>query len=145
MSDTGQSAGHARISGWQQAGIYGLEFGGAAVGTLVAARAAIAVGGAVPVGMYAAVPAYAISSALLSATGTHLVGKSLGQRGTFGHALAGGALGGISGAALVILSMTAPYSTSIRHDSRVLQVSVLALPALSAVVVYNVWRSNDPK
>jgi len=129
----------AKVSGWKQAGIYGLEFAGAAVGTSIAAAGAYAMLSAAMYNrdlMYlglASYPTYAVSGALFSAGGTHIIGKMVGHGRPFSHALVGGAIGGISGAVLLMIYTSGP-------EGRGALVPVgLVLPPLCAVVAYNVW------
>jgi hypothetical protein len=154
MSDTGQSAGHARISGWQQAGIYGLEFGGAAVGTCIAAAGAFGVMAAIgpaPLQRNVGLMAFLVANPCLSATGVYFGGRLAGQRGSFWPTLVGGLAGGAVGIA-------GAYGYGRYWGSRpgysgywgttqtvVVSACVLVPPALGAVIAYNVWRSNDSK
>jgi len=127
----------AKVSGWKQAGIYGLEFAGAAVGTSIAAVAGVAVvsGASLDPGSYyqflGAATTYAVTSALLSSGAVHLVGKLTHQRRSFTHALAGGAVGGLVGAAALYWG--------VGSSPQVLWPTGLLLPPVCTVVAYNVW------
>ena len=144
-TEPGRSTSASKHNAWKQAGIYGIEFAGAAAassagvaGALWAAAAlsnksdvfyvpavAVAYGGSV------------ISSVVLSALGTHIMGGLLGQRGAFSHALAGGAIGGVAGGVVLLASTTS--------KSWPLFSVGLALPAAGAVTSYNIWRNNETR
>jgi hypothetical protein len=121
---------------WSLGAAYGLEFAAAGAGTAVAAAGAACLHGAAwsrdwYLVSIAAVPAYAVSSACLSALGTHLTARALGCESSFGRALAGGALGGVAGTALLFVRA---------HPRAVVEVPALVLPPLFAVAIYNMWR-----
>jgi hypothetical protein len=148
LDQGGSVAGSARTRGrppaWKQAGVCGLEFIGGSTGTAVAsivpiAMISVSVGDEdkAAVGL-AAFPMYAVTSALLSAGGTYLVGKLLGQRGSFWHALAGGGVGGLGGS----IALFSSFSSSGRA---VLLPVALAAPSVCSVISYNVWRNNGTK
>jgi hypothetical protein len=131
---------------WKQAGAYTLEFAAAGVGALLAE----ACGLTTLEGVYQAgwngpgsVPgaaAYCLASAVLSAGGTHLVGKLFGRANTFNRALAGGAVGGLLGGAAF-----ADYFVTRRNPHTVMLPVGLLLPPLCTVIIYNVWRGDGPK
>ena len=132
-----ETTGQPAVSGWQQAGIYGLEFTGAAVATSAAAFAA---GGMIlasseynPAIGYAGIPVFAVSSMFLSGCATHIMGVGLGQRRSLGHAIAGGALGGVSGSLMLASAHSSPGRDA-------LKVAAIALPPLCAVAMYNIWK-----
>jgi hypothetical protein len=121
---------------------YGLEFGGAAVGTCIAAAGAFAsyraFGGNDQLfkGLLIAYPTYAFTSGVLSAAGTHLVGRSFGHGRSLSYALAGGVLGGLAGGALLVVCFL-DY-----EHKRALWPLGLFLPPFGAVAAYN-WRNDD--
>jgi hypothetical protein len=127
-------------------GVYALEFGGAAVGTGVSAACAYAAASHVSWGEQDAMQlltsfvagsvTYAVTSMLLSAVGTHLVGKLMGHRRSFAHALVGGAVGGVLGTVALV---DYAASSNLHADDAMLPVG-LVLPPLAAVIAYNVWR-----
>jgi hypothetical protein len=131
---------------WKQAGAYTLEFAAAGVGALLAE----ACGLTTLEGVYQAgwngpgsVPgaaAYCLTSTVLSAGGTHLVGKLFGRSNTFNRALAGGAVGGLLGGAAF-----ADYFVTRRNPHTVMLPVGLLLPPLCTVIIYNVWRSDGTK
>ena len=140
---SGQAA--PELSGRRGTEVHALEFGGAALGTAVAAIGPLymidkAYSSEDWAGLgVLAIPTYAVSSTLLSTTGTHLVGKAFRQGGSFGHAFAGGALGGLIGSAALYCYQLSP---SLGTRFVLVPLSVI-LPPLCAVVVYNVWRNDD--
>lgn len=124
---------------WRQSGICGLEFLGASVGTAAATipagamlSAAMNDEGKVGLGL-ASFPTYAISSAVLSAGGTYLMGRLFGERVPFTHALLGGAVGAASGAATLFYVLSS-------GGREALAPLVVALPPLCATAVYNIWK-----
>ena len=135
-----------RMPVWKRAGAYTLEFAAAGVGALFAE----ACGLTTIEGVYQAgwngpgsVPgaaAYCLTSALLSAGGTHLVGKLFGCGNTFNRALAGGAIGGLLGGAAFV-----DYFATRRNPHTAMLPIGLILPPLCTVIVYNVWRSDGTK
>lgn len=143
-------SGHAtpatRTSAWKQAGIYGLEFGTAAVGSFISAMGAYKVAGAIyDEGDIWQVPAiaagcgvYVLTSTFLSAAGTYFIGRLFGQGGSFGHALAGGAVGGAAGGGVLVAFEYSNGRTGV--PSWPLLPIGLALPAAGAVTSYNVWK-----
>jgi hypothetical protein len=145
------------MTGWQRAGAYTLEFGGAAVGTVAAFA------GAVGVYQLAAAPdpsnellmslsvALGFSTCLLTgpslaATGTYFGGRLVGQKGSFWRTLVGSFAGGAVG-------WTGAYGYGQLWHSRhsywgptqnAISLACVAVPAaLGAVVAYNVWRDGE--
>jgi hypothetical protein len=125
-------------------GVYALEFGGAIVGTCIAAVAGIAVDGAVggpewneakPVVLGLAT--YAVSSALLSSAATHLVGHLTNHRRPYSQALIGGAVGGLAGGCALLRGFASG------DDALVLVPVGLVLPPLGAVIGYNVSGEGE--
>ena len=141
----GVSAGDA-MPAWKQAGAYTIEFAAAALGTLVAGAAGLAtIEGVYQAGWNGpgSVPgatAYFLTSAALSATGTHYLGKWLGRGNSFSRALAGGAAGGLLGGAAF-----ADYFVTRRNPHSAMMPIGLILPPLCAVVAYNVWRNDGER
>ena len=129
-----------RPSAWKQAGIYGLEFVGGTTGTALAT--------VIPFVMtntafeqsdkryaLAAFSTYAVSSAFASAAGTYFIGKMFGQHGSYWHALAGGAVGGLCG------SMSL-FSAAFSGGREALLPVGLLLPQTCSVIIYNAWRRH---
>jgi hypothetical protein len=135
-----------RMPAWKQAGVYSLEFTVATVGTLIAYAGGLATiegvyqAGYNGPGSVPGAAAYFLSSALLSATGTHLTGKLFGRGNSYNRALAGGAIGGLAGGAAFIDYFATRKS---RHDAMI--PIGLVLPPLGAVIVYNVWRNDGTR
>jgi len=142
-------ASASRPSAWKVAGIYGLEFGSAAAGSFACAVGALWTARAIShkgeVWQALAVPTgcgvYALSSAILSATVTHLVAGLLGHGESYGHALAGGAIGGVSGGAMLLAFEFSNGRTGV--PCWPLLPMGIALPATGSVVSYNVWRNCE--
>lgn len=133
-----------RMPAWKQAGVYGIEFTGAALGTAFAAAFGLAtIEGVYQAGYNGpgAVPSsavYFLTSALLSATGTHLMGKLVGRPNTFNRALVGGAAGGLAGGAAFM-----DFFATRRDPHNAMMPIAFVLPPLGAVLSYNLWRSDD--
>jgi hypothetical protein len=140
----GRSTSVSQSSAWTQAGICGLEFGTAAVGSAASAVGALYVAGTVfnrgedisPPSVLIAGGMYALTSTFMSAAGTYLIGRLFGQGGTFSRTLIGGACGGVvGGSALVLLVAT--------NDPPLALIPLgAALPALGAVVAHNTRRDK---
>jgi hypothetical protein len=132
-----------RMPAWKQAGVYGLEFTGAALGTAFAAAFGLAtIEGVYQAGYNGpgAVPSaavYFLTSAVLSATGTHLMGRLVGQRNSFNRALVGGAVGGLAGGGAFL-----DYFATRRNPHLAMMPIALVLPPLGAVIAHNIWRSD---
>jgi hypothetical protein len=134
--------GDATASPWERARVYALEFGGAAIGTCVAAAASYAVSSAAHAdwtepGRQATLglAAYAVSSALLSSSATHFIGVSCHRRRTYTHALIGGTTGGVLGAVLLRQAFW-------RSQLGLVPIG-LALAPLGSVAAYNIWRRRN--
>ncbi len=146
LAYSGATAARPGMPAWKQAGVYGLEFTGAAVGTLIAAACGLAtIEGVFQAGWNGpgSVPgatAYCLTSALLSATGTHLMGRLVGHGNSFKRALAGGAVGGLLGGAAFV-----DYFVTRRNPHSAMMPIGLVLPPLCAVVAYNVWGSDGTR
>ncbi|GEM_PF-3006320 len=146
MSYSGATSTAPRMPVWKQAGVYGLEFTVAAVGTLIAEAGGLAtIEGVYQAGWNGpgSVPgatAYCVTSALLTATGTHLMGKLVRRGNSFSRALAGGAVGGLLGGAAFI-----DYFVTRKNPHSAMMPIAFVLPPLCAVVAYNVWRSDGTK
>jgi len=134
------------LPAWKRAGAYTVEFAVSAVGALIAEA-----GGLTTIeGVYQAgwngpgsVPgavAYCVTSAVLTAGGTHLVGRLFGHGNTFNRALAGGAIGGLLGGAAFV-----DYFVTRKNPHTVMLPIGLVLPPLCTVIVYNVWRNDGTK
>ena len=144
QGDSGRATSVSATPAWKQAGIYGLEFGTAAVGALASATGAFWVTGTAfdrgedpwPPSVFIAGGIYALTSTFMSTAGTYFIGRLLGQGGSFGHALAGGAGGGLVGGGALMLLMST-------NDPPLFLIPVgLASPALGSVISYNVWRNK---
>jgi hypothetical protein len=146
MSYSGATSVAGGMPGWKLAGAYTLEFTASAVGTLIAEA-----GGLTTVeGVYQAgwngpgsVPgaaAFCLTSAVLSAGGTHLMGKLVGCGSTFRRALAGGAVGGLLGGAAFL-----NYFVTRRNPPSAMIPIGLILPPLCTVLAYNIGRSDGAK
>jgi hypothetical protein len=89
-------ASGARLSAWGQAGVYGLEFLGACIGSVPAEFLAVKAGGLYSdddvLGMCALI-AYPLGHAFGTSTGAWLAGRALGERKHWWHAVAGSAVG----------------------------------------------------
>jgi hypothetical protein len=146
QNEAGSATLASRPSACEQAGIYGLEFIGGSVGTAVAAvlpalMIAKSMEGEGPkaaaLGL-AAFPTCAVSSAFASAAGTYFVGKLFGQRGSFWHALAGGAIGGLGGSIALFSSLSSSGRGALLPVA-------LVVPSICPVIIYNVWRNHGTK
>ena len=146
MSYSGATSVAPGMSAWKRAGVYALEFTAAAVGTLIAEAGGLAtIEGVYQAGWNGpgSVPgatAYCLTSAVLSATGTHLMGKLVRRGNAFNRALAGGAVGGLLGGAAFI-----DYFVTRKNPHSAMMPIALVLPPLCAVVVYNVWRNDGTR
>jgi hypothetical protein len=89
-------------------------------------------------GIAAGCGVYALTSTFLSAAGTYFMGRLLGQGGSFGHALVGGAVGGAAGGGVLVAFEYSNGRTGV--PCWPLLPIGLALPAAGAVTSYNVWR-----
>ena len=131
---------------WKRAGVYSLEFAAAGVGALIAEACGLtAIEGAYQAGwngpgLLPGAAAYCLASAVLSAGGTHLVGKLCGRGNEFKRALAGGAVGGLLGGAAF-----ANYFVTRKNPPSAMIPIGLVLPPLCTVIVYNVWRNDGAK
>ncbi len=142
----GVSAAVPRVPVWKQASAYTLEFAAAGAGALLAEACGIAA----LEGVYQAgwngpgsVPgavAFCLTSTVLSAGGTHLVGRLFGCGNTFNRALAGGAIGGLLGGAAFV-----DYFVTRKNPHTVMLPIGLVLPPLCTVIVYNLWRDDGTK
>jgi hypothetical protein len=142
QSGVGGSSTAGGSSVWKQVGVCGLEFVGGSTGTALAAIVpAIMLTEAMKTDFdkwqlgVAAFPTYVVSSILLSATGTHLTGRILHQKGTFRHALVGGLIGALCGG-------VAAYCSLSPGRAALLPVGLLA-PSVCSVFAYNVWRDDE--
>jgi hypothetical protein len=140
---SGGTAGVPRMPGWKQASAYTLEFAAAGVGTLLAEASGLtAIEGVNQAGWngrgsLAGAAAFCLTSAVLSAGGTHLVGRLFGRGTTFNRALAGGAIGGILGGVAFV-----DYFVSRKNPHTLMLPIGLVLPPLCTVIAYNVGRSD---
>lgn len=131
---------------WKQAGVYTLEFAAATAGALVAEAAGLtAIEGVYQAGWngpgsIAGAAAFCLTSTVLSAGGTHLVGKLAGRGNTFKRALAGGAVGGLLGGAAFV-----DYFVTRRKPHSIMLPIGLVLPPLCAVLAYNIGRSDGTR
>ena len=149
---TGPVSDAPTLTGWQRTGVYGLEFGSAAVGTATAGAVAIGFAWAVlphnddvqpdlavGIGLGTAL----IPSPVLAATGTYFGGKIVRQHGSFWRTLVGSLVGGVVGTALAYgynISWTSHhnyYGTT----QTVVTLSCAVVPTwLGSVVAYNAWK-----
>jgi hypothetical protein len=138
-------------SGWSRAGAYGLEFGGAVLGT--AAATAIAVGAVIILPDNEDVRTMAAQGMLLvtgvatgpilSATGTHLGGSIAGQRGSYWHTLIGSFAGGIAGTSLACgyeSWWTSHHNYSGPAQAIIALSCIVVTPWVGAIIAHNVWR-----
>jgi hypothetical protein len=131
---------------WKHVGVYTIEFAVSAVGALIAEAGGLAaIEGAYQAGWNGpgSVPgatAYCLTSALLTATGTHYMGKLVGRGNSFNRALAGGAVGGLLGGAAFV-----DYFVTRRNPHTAMMNVALVLPPLCAVAAYNLWRNDGAK
>jgi len=146
MSYSGATSVAPGMPGWKQAGVYTLEFAAATAGALVAEAAGLtAIEGVYQAGWNGpgSIPgaaAFCLTSTVLSAGGTHLVGKLVGRGNTFKRALAGGAVGGLLGGAAFV-----DYFVTRRKPHSAMMPIGLVLPPLCAVLAYNIGRSDGTK
>ncbi|MBN2465463.1 hypothetical protein JXD38_07555, partial [candidate division WOR-3 bacterium] len=84
--------------------------------------------------------AYCLTSAVLSAGGTHLVGGLFGSGGTFRRALAGGAVGGLLGGAAFV-----DYFVTRKNPHTIMLPIGLLLPPLCTVLAYNIGGNDGTK
>lgn len=140
-------------SALKRMGIYSVEFSLAAVGTAISAVGAICGTDAVAdtygdedIGMFPAIltglSTYILTCPFLSAGGTYLGGKLLGQKGAFWHTFVGGLIGGVFGG--VAAAGFSHYAGQSGHWGSVQTAAVIGCaiipPALGAVISYNAWR-----
>ena len=141
-------------SGWNRLGIYGAEFGLAAVGSGLCA--ALAYGfysswkdyaefnGPGFVGFVGGALIYSITSPFLSAAGTHFAGKLLGQKGKFSHALLGAAVGDVLGLGAAIGYEFATLRKGDLETTDKVALGIWAVfPPIGSVVGYNVGMGGN--
>ena len=145
--------GAPESSAWKQAGVYGLEFGGALVGTGVAVVGALGIFSALEapdpasewlpiVGPMLALATSSLGSPLLSATGAYFGGKFAGQKGSFWRTLVGSLAGGAVGTAggYGYARVWSSHHNYWATTQNVILLGCVVIPtALGAVVAYNVW------
>jgi hypothetical protein len=140
-------------SGWRRAGVYGIEFGGAVLGTAVAVVPAAYIynAAAAPDPSNELLPFLAmglfagslVTSPCLSATGTHFAGQVLGRRGSFWHTLVGSLAGEIVGTSLAYgyESWWTSHHSYSRPAQSIISLSCIVVPTwVGAIVAHNAWR-----
>ncbi len=148
------TSGASSMTGWQRAGVYGVEFGGAATGTAIAAAGAVGIYGVLagpdpyndllmPLSYGLLLTTSLLSSPCLAATGTYFGGRIVRQHGSFWRTLVGSLAGGVLGTAGAYWYGSSWSSSHGRWGptQNAICLSSMVVPTLlGAVVTYNVWE-----
>ena len=138
-------------SGWRQAGAYGLELGGAVVGTAAATAIAFGAISTLPknedvrmiLGGGILLVSTVTTNPVLITTGTHFGGSMAGQRGSYWHTLVGSLAGGVAGTSLAYAYeqwWTSHHNYSGPVQAAVVLSSIVITPWVGAILAHNVWR-----
>ena len=121
-----------KSSGLKKAGVIGLEFVGASVGTLISlAPFAIFCNIGAEIDYWneeAGIMAYSVSNFLVTSTFTAGFGKILGEKGNWWHSAIGAGIGGLLGSAIFFWTPESPHAGTS---------ALFLLPPIGAVIGFN--------